>query len=264
VLRRAVILVFAALAGLVLTACQLDVDVELRVGPAGTGEVVVTATADADVVSRAPGLAEDLRFDDAVAAGWTVEGPVPTETGGLTVTLRHPVSSAAEATTLLNSLGAPFSGVTLTRTAAADDEQDVTVSLTGQLQLAGGFEAFADSELLAAVGGLPFEDDLTTAGASPAESMSVRLRADLPGEVVETTGSPEDGMLRWDAPLDGSALDLTTRTVQSPSGGGSWARPLSWIALVALVAWAITATAGIVYVARARRARAARGRTALR
>jgi hypothetical protein len=264
VLRRAVILVFAALAGLVLTACQLDVDVELRVGPDGTGEVVVTATADAEVVSRAPGLAEDLRFDDAVAAGWTVEGPVPTETGGLTVTLRHPVSSAAEATTLLNSLGAPFSGVTLTRTAAADDEQDVTVSLTGQLQLAGGFEAFADSELLAAVGGLPFEDDLTTAGASPAESMSVRLRADLPGEVVETTGSPEDGMLRWDAPLDGSALDLTTRTVQSPSGGGSWARPLSWLALVALVAWAITATAGIVYVARARRARAARGRTALR
>jgi hypothetical protein len=94
--------------------------------------------------------------------------------------------------------------------------------------------------------------------------MSVRLRADLPGEVVETTGSPEDGMLRWDAPLDGSALDLTTRTEQSSSGGGSWARPLSWIALVALVAWAITATAGIVYVARARRARAARGRTALR
>ena len=40
---------------------------------------------------QAPGLAADLRFDDAVAAGWVVEGPTATADGGLTVTLRHPV-----------------------------------------------------------------------------------------------------------------------------------------------------------------------------
>jgi hypothetical protein len=81
---------------------------------------------------------------------------------------------------------------------------------------------------------------------------------------VATTGADDNGMLTWEAPLDGSALDLTTRTVQRPSGGGSWARPLSWIALVALVAWIVAAAAGIVYVARARRARAERRRSVVR
>ena len=72
----------------------------------------MTAVADADVVAQAPGLAESLQFADAVAAGWVVEGPTATEDGGLTVTLRHPVTSAEEATNLLASLGPPFTGMT--------------------------------------------------------------------------------------------------------------------------------------------------------
>jgi hypothetical protein len=240
----------ALLAVLVLAGCRVDVAVDLTLGADGTGELAVTATADAEVVERAPGLAGDLRFDDAEAAGWIVTGPDPTDEGGLTVTLRHPVTSAEEATNLLASLGPPFVDPRLARTADGDE---VAWTLDGTLTLPAGFDSFADSELLAAVGGTPFADDL--AGTAPADSMSVVLRADLPGEVEQTTGDRRDGALEWDAPLDGSTVDLDTRTVQRPASGGAWAGPLSVLALVLLMGWLIAAGLFTAFVVRARRRR---------
>jgi hypothetical protein len=237
----------------VLAGCRVDVAVDLVIGADGTGEVVVTATADAEVAERAPGLAEDLRLDDATAAGWTVEGPNPTDDGGLSVTLRHPVTSAAEATNLLASLGPPFTDVRVERTTVGDE---TTVTLSGRLNLANGFASFADSELLASAGGAPFADELD--GLTPAETMSVVLRADLPGEVDETTGERREGALEWDAPLDGLAVELATTTVQRPATGGSWARPLSVLVLVLLLGWLVAAGAFMLSVARVRRRRRAR------
>lgn len=246
-------LLVAVVGVLVLAGCRVDVAVDLVLDADGTGELAVTAAADSEVVDQAPGLAEDLRLDDAAAAGWTVEGPTATEDGGLSVTLRHPVASAEEATNLLASLGPPFSDVRLDR-ATVDDE--TTVTLSGRLTLAAGFDSFADSELLATAGGSPYADELT--GVTPAESMSVVFRADLPGEVEETTGERRDGALEWDAPLDGTSVDLATRTVQHPASGGSWARPVSVLALVLLLAWIAALVAFVVSVVRVRRRRRAR------
>jgi hypothetical protein len=166
--------------------------------------------------------------------------------------LRHGVASAAEATNLLASLGPPFRNVSLERTTLEDE---TTVSLSGQLILTDGFDSFADSDLLATAGRSPYADDLS--GLSPAETMSVAFRADLPGATEETTGERSDGALEWEAPLDGSALDLATRTVQRPASGGSWARPVSVAALVLLLAWVAAVGAFVVSVARVRRRRRA-------
>ncbi len=238
----------AAIVG--LAACRLDATVELTIGADGTGELAVTAVADADVVAQAPGLAESLQFADAVAAGWVVEGPTASEDGGLTVTLRHPVTSAEEATNLLASLGPPFTGMTLQRTVDEDGDTTTTM-LTGQLVLPAGFDSFADSDLLAAVGGTPFADELTAAGATPQDSMSIAFRAELPGDVEETNGEEADGGIEWDAPLDGATADVTATTVQRPAGGG-WATALATVALVLLIAWIVVAAAFIISVARAR------------
>ena len=246
-MRRGLLL--AAL--LALAGCRVDVVVELSLADDGTGQMTVTATADAEVVEQVPGLAEDLRFEDAVAAGWTVEGPTATDTGGLTITLGHAVSSAEEATNLLASLGPPFVDVRLTRTSDGDD---TITELTGQLVLENGFDSFADSDLLAAAGGTPFAADL--AATTPEESMSVQLRTTLPGDIEETTGTDIDGVLEWSAPLDGSALDLTTRTVQRPAP--TWASVLSVTALVLLAVWVVLAAAFLLSVARVRRRRAKR------
>jgi hypothetical protein len=243
-------LLLCGAAVVLLAACRLDATVELTIGDDGTGELAIAAVADADVVAQAPGLAESLNFDDAIAAGWVVDGPTATDDGGLTVTLRHPVTSADEATNLLASLGPPFTDMLVTRT-VGDDGETTTSTLTGRLVLPAGFDSFADSDLLAAVGGTPFADELTASGATPESSMSVELRAELPGDIEETNGEEDDGALTWDAPLDGTTAEVAATTVQRPGGGG-WADVVAAIALVLLIAWIVVATAFIVSVARAR------------
>ena len=95
--------------------------------------------------------------------------------------------------------------------------------------------------------------------------MSVVFRADLPGEVEETTGRERRRRRSsWDAPLDGTATAVTARTVQRPSTAAAGPACVSTIALVLLVLWIVAAAAFIVSVARARsrRARARRRRLA--
>jgi hypothetical protein len=261
--RRSLVQVLLGLLGAVLlTACQLDATVELTIGPDGTGTLTVTATADAEVVQQAPGLAEDLRFDDAVAAGWTVEGPTATADGGLGIVLAHPVTSAAEATNLLASLGPPFSELALAR-AVSEDGRTTTWTLTGNLVLPGGFDSFADADLLAAVGGSPYADQLAASGATPAGNMAMVLRADLPGEVDdESNGTEVDGVRQWEAPLDGTTSAVQLQTVQRPGGGG-FSSLLATVLLILLILWLAAATAFIVSVVRARARKAQRRRRAL-
>ena len=78
-MRRGLIVI----AVIFLAACHVDTTVDIKMHSDGSGTITVTAIADADVVNQAPGLADDLRFDDAVAAGWTVTGPTSTSDGGL-------------------------------------------------------------------------------------------------------------------------------------------------------------------------------------
>lgn len=222
---------------LVLAGCKLDVGVGVTVNADGTGEVAVTAVVDADVVAQAPGLAGALQLTDATTAGWSVDPPVATEDGGLSVSLRHQFASVEEATVLLGSLGPPFAGITLTHVVTDDD---VTVTVAGALTLPGGtFDAFADAELLAAVGGVPFAAQLTAAQATPASAMTVRLTLRLPGEIAETTGDQSDGGVTWTAPLDGSTADVATRSVLGAGGGGGGGSILSTVALVAGIVWLV-------------------------
>jgi hypothetical protein len=258
--RRAACLLLGALVVL-LASCKVDATVELTLGADGTGTLRVTAVADAEVVAQAPGLAGDLRFDDATAAGWTVEGPTATDDGGLQVELTHPVTSAADATNLLNSLGPPFSGMLVERV-VTDGGDGATTTLSGQLVLAGGFDAFGDADLLAALGGSPFAAQLQASGATPATAVGVQLRATLAGTVTDTNGREEDGARVWDAPLDGSAQPVTLVAEQS-SGGGGFLSILSTLLLVLLVLWLAAATVFIVSVGRARRMRSKRRDRAL-
>jgi len=259
--RRVVRLLLGAIAIVALAACKVDATVDVTIGPDGTGTVAVTLVADAEVVQQAPGLAGDLRFDDAKAAGWAVEGPTPTPDGGLRVVLTHPVTSAADATNLLNSLGPPFVGMKLDRV-VTDDGDGARTTLTGQLALTGGFDAFADADLVAAIGGSPYAAQIAASGATPATALSVTLRATLAGKVEDTNGTADAANTVWTAPLDGSTADVRLVARQSPSGGGFWS-VASTVLLVLLVVWLAAATVFIVSVLRARARKAQRRRRAL-
>jgi hypothetical protein len=258
-MRRLAALLFGALA---LSACQVDIVVDIDVEPDGTGTINVTVSADADVVDRVPTLADDLVLDDVAAAGWQIDGPTTTADGGLTIALGHDFASADEATNLLRSLGPPFNQIEVGRGTSGDE---TTTRLTGLLGLTDGFTSFADADLIAAVGSVPFADQIAAAGATPPDSMSVTVNATLPGEIVADATNPtstEGDVLTWAVPLDGSVLELQAESVQEPSEGGAWARPLATVALIVLIAWVafMTLFIGYVMIARSRRARAYRRR----
>jgi hypothetical protein len=257
VIRRvlALCVCVAALAG-----CRVDLSVDVDVEPDGTGTITMVATADAEVVAAVPTLAEELALDDIVAAGWTIEGPTPLPDGGLTITLTRGFTSDAEATNLLNSLGPPFNQMAMTRNTSGDD---TTTRLTGLLGLPDGFESFADEDLIAAVGSVPFAEQIAASGATPESSIGAVIRTTLPGQIddAQTNGTRlGDNQLEWRVPMDGTVLDWRAVAVQSPGDDRWWARPLSVIALVALVAWVAFMTLFIGYVVWARWQRTRRRR----
>ena len=248
-IRRVLALCVCAIA---LASCRIDLNVEMVVEPDGTGTITLVATADADVVAAVPTMADELATDDIVAAGWTIDGPTTLPDGGLTITLSHDFSSDVEATNLLNSIGPPFNQMSMIRNTSGDD---TTTRLSGLLGLPDGFESFADEDLVAAVGSVPFAEQIAASGATPESSINAVLRATLPGQIDddETNGTElVDNRLEWIVPTDGTILDARAASVQSPGDDRWWARPLSILALVALIAWVVFMTLFIGYVLWAR------------
>lgn len=247
-----------------MSACRVDSVLTVRIERDGSGTVVLEAVADAAVVQAAPGLADDLRLDDAIAGGWTAEGPTPTDNGGLRIVLTRTFASVDEASALVQSVSGPdgpLRGVTLVRTGGVGpdglpDGSDSTVELRGALGIEGGLDAFADDALLAAVGATPYATELAAANVEPSEAVSFRLDIDAPGEVVAGAENAEnaDGVLRWTTPLDGSTNDLATTFRFSGSSGSGWST-IATLALVGLVAWCIAAAGLIAVVSNARKRR---------
>jgi len=237
---------------LVLAGCRLDVVVDVEMQPDGTGSVVVEAVADEALLQRVPGLLDDLRLDDAVANGWTVDGPVLREGGGASVVLTRPFSTDADLANVLSSIGPPLTPTTVTRT--SNEDGHVVTTVAGVLGLTDGFADFADADLIAAVGGTPFADDIAASGTSVEESFSFTYRVALPGalESAETGTDLGDGVVQWVAPLDGSELAYAMTTVQRPGGAG-WAAAVATISFVVFVVWVVAATSFIAFVAVARR-----------
>ena len=238
----------------VLTACRLDVVVNVQMEPDGTGVVTVEATADEELVAQVPDLVDDLRLDDAVENGWVVEGPTGVDGGGLRVVLTHPFSSAAELANVLTSIGPPLTQMAAARTEGADGQ--IVNGINGVMVLPDGYESFADADLVAAVGGLPFGEEIAASGTPIEEAFSFTYRVSLPGELesAETGTDVGDDVIEWVAPLDGSAVNLYVATVQRPAGdGNSWAGPVATISFVALIVWIVVAGTFIAVVALARR-----------
>ena len=261
-------LAFVALCAVVLTACHLDVTVDVAMQPDGTGTVTVEAVADAELVSQVPDLVDDLRLDDAIANGWQVSGPTALDDGGMSLTLTHAFRSAEELASVLNSIGAPLTDMQVARTTdPADPNGPTTNAVDGTLVLPNGYESFADAALVQAVGGQPFGDQIAASGLSPAEAMSFTFRVSLPGELVSSETGTEvgDGVIEWQAPLDGTSVDLLTQTVQRPAGSGnSWAEPVSNVAFILFIGWIVISVAFIVFVAVARRSKRRRREQGLR
>jgi hypothetical protein len=258
--RRRVLNALALLAlAAAATACRVDVAVDVTMAADGTGTIAITATADAEVVAAAPGLAQDLRFDDVEQAGWVVTGPTVTDDGGITVTITHPFSTPAEATELLGSLNGasgPFQRMSVTR---AEDATDVRFELSGVGRVDAGLLAFTDPDLFRIVGATPYVEEIAAANLSPTQAVGITLRVELPGILAESTADPDADDVAWTVPLDGSSVAISATSTLSLEDDAAWS-VVATVLLVALVLWVVVSAAFIAFVVRARGRRMRRPR----
>ena len=253
--RRLVI----AAAAVVMTACRVDVAVDVTMEQNGSGEITVTVTADADLVQQAPGLAGDLRLDDLTRAGWTTDGPVGTSDGGLSIELQHTFDTPEQATALVASLNGPngpFEAVLFTRVA---HKTSIEYHIAGRARV-DGLSGFADPELLDAVGATPYAADIEAADLTPDEALGLTFTVTLPGLVDETTADADQTPLTWTIPFDDTVVDLTTATTTSLETGRSWTL-LATLSFVALGLWVLLSIAFVVIIARRQHQRRKRRRS---
>jgi len=233
VIRRTLAVAIAAVA---LCACQVNAVVTLDVAQSGAGALTIDAIADSEVLTKVPDLADDLRFDDAIASGWVVSRPNKTADGGLQVSMTQSFDNPEQATALLAQLSGefgPFKQISLSR---SGKDTDSTFQLDGRLQADGGLKAFADPKLLQVIGGAPFAQNLGQADLDLGKAMTIDFVATLPGVVERTTGIDNANTITWRVPLDGSEQSVLT-TSRNTAVRATVARLISGLFRFLLIAW---------------------------
>ena len=220
----------------ILCSCQVNAVITLDVAQSGAGTVTLNLIADSEVVAAAPNLVDDLRFDDATAAGWVVTRPNKTADGGLQVSLKHTFDNAEQAGVILNQLSGefgPFKQMSLSR---SGKDTDSTFTLDGILQVDGGLNAFADARLLRTIGGAPFADNVQQAGLDLGKAMTIDFVATMPGVIERTTGFDTANTVTWRVPLDGSEQSVLT-TSRNTAVRATVARLVAGLFKFLLFAW---------------------------
>lgn len=201
----------------------MDVRIDVTADDTGAGTVQVTVDVDAEVVTLIPGLAADIRYDDLVASGWTIEGPLQVNNGGLRVILRYPFESPAEATRALRQISGPNGPLLNPELKRTVDGRLISTTLDATLQFVGGLDTFSDPLLTAAIGGAPWRNAADKLGVtSPMDSVNVTLVARLPGDVKKSTGTEAEGGVIWTAPTDGTEQSVVVGAVTERVDGGFW------------------------------------------
>ena len=253
-LRVRTIAVFGALL-MVLTGCRVDVRIDVTADDAGAGLIEVTVDIDSEAAANVPGLAEDLRVDDLVSSGWTIEGPTLVNSGGQRVVLRYAFESPAEGTAALRQISGvngPLLNPELKRTV---DGRTVATTLDATLQFVGGMQAFSDMELSTLLGDAPWATTAAKLGADPNQSVSLTLVAHLPGEIKKSTGTEAEGGVVWNAATDGTAQTVVIGTLDTKVDGGVW-KTIATIIGYVLGIWLIVMGILMILVLLARRRKA--------
>jgi len=207
---------------LVLSGCRVDMYIDVTADDSGAGTITVTVDIDVQAATLVPGLAEDLRLDDLIASGWTVEGPTQVNNGGLRVVVRYPFESPAEANMALAQISGPNGPLRDAAVKRTVDGRTVNTTLDATLQLVGGVEAFSDADLSNLIGATPWRSTAEKLGVDLNTAFSLTLSANLPGEIKKSTGTVADGGVIWNAPIDGTAQTVVLGTAETKVDGSIW------------------------------------------
>ncbi len=198
---------------LLLSACRLELDVDVAVEEDGRGTVEVVVAVDPDGIERIGGdLGAVLEVGDLVDAGWAVEGPDVERDGWTRVRFRRSFADPGEANAILEGI------------AAADGPfQDLVVgydpsfarsewTFSGRLDLSGGLATFGDDALTAELDGEPLGQSVEEIEAQLGEPLADVIQAGvavrLPGEVTSNAPTAAGDVVEWQAGFGDDAIDL--------------------------------------------------------
>lgn len=195
---------------LFLSSCRVDQTISLEVNRNGTGKVIVTAIANKAILDAAPELAADIRTDDLVTAGWKVEGPTPTDDGGLRLELSRSFQDPTEATLILGQVNGPRGPLQEAVLTRSGKDTNSVWTLAGRLEVNGGLQAFIDDAAFELLGTAPYAADIQEAGLDLGAAVGLNFTVSLPGKIESTTGVQNNGAITWLVPMDGSRVDIAT------------------------------------------------------
>lgn len=253
-IRRALALVAALV---LLSACRLDVGVDVTTAEDGSGTVTVTAVADAELLTRAPGALADLRLDDLQAGGWTVAGPAAVDGGGQRLVVSKPFTSPEHGARVLAELSGPAGPLHEATVDWARSFATVRSGFAATARLDGGLSGLGDAELVAALGGkVALSDRLTN---DVGDGLKLTVTARLPGRITDSNGTvaADGASVSWTPDLRaGQSVDLRATAEQRDEGALS-ARTRAKAARVGLAVWGgvllLAVVAGGLWVASRRR-----------
>jgi hypothetical protein len=150
------VLAMAAVSLLAATGCEMRVDVVVDVASGGAGTVAVAVSFDDAALARLGDPVEALALDDLVAVGWTLEPIARQDDGTTQVRMVRAFDDPDGFAAVLDEIagaGGPLAG---SRVTVDQGWINTTTDLVGVVDLSAGLAPFADPELTAATGGVPF------------------------------------------------------------------------------------------------------------
>ncbi|RPI20314.1 MAG: hypothetical protein EHM57_08285, partial [Actinobacteria bacterium] len=196
-----------------LSACRLELAVNVAVEEDGSGIVEVVVAVDPDGIDRMGGdLATVLEIADVVDAGWVADGPDVESDGWTRVRFRRPFADPAGADAIFEDIAAadgPFQDL-----AVGYDPSFARSDWTfgGRLDFSGGLAAFGDDALTAELDGEPLgqsrEEIEAQLGEPLADVIQGRVAVRLPGEVTSNAPTTVGDAVVWQAGFGDDAIDL--------------------------------------------------------
>ncbi len=204
-MTRRRLLLLAAFLCMVLAGCRVDGVVDITVDKDGAGTVAVGVSLDEEAQALVPDLAEDLRAEDLVAAGWEVTPPTVEADGLLWIRASKDFVDAEHFVEVMQELtgGAVFQDFRLERSRSF---AQTLYEVSGTVDWRGGVEAFGDPALTESLLGVPLgyeEAELEALGGGPIDqrtelTVNVRLPDDAEGNAEQLSGSTGTWTVRPD------------------------------------------------------------------
>ena len=175
-----------------LTGCNVDLALDLDMGPDGATEVVFSVLADAEVVANID--LESVVVDDLTDRGWAVVGPINTADGGAVLTLSAVVPQPDRLADVVATLdGGRWFDVREADAVAAFGVTDY--ELVVGIDPAEPLESLSSAPLTDLLGGEPFgyttEELEAAAGVPLDETVTLSVRVTTPGGGSEASSTAE-------------------------------------------------------------------------